>query len=199
MKVYGYIRVSSDKQTVENQRYEINSYCEKHNLTVTKRYEETVTGTREYTKRKLGKLLKHMNEGDLLLCSELSRLGRSFFMIVEILSLCAKHHVKLKTIKDNFELSDTIESKVLSFAFGLTAEIERKLISQRTKEALEYRRSQGIKLGRPKGKKSESKCAKHREKIEKRLREKRSINYICRRLNCHRDTLNKYLKSIGLK
>lgn len=197
--VYGYIRVSSDKQTVENQRYEINTYCEKNNLAVEKRYEETVTGTKEYEKRKLGKLLSRLHEGDILLCSELSRLGRSLMMIMEILSLCAKHKVTVITIKDHFKLDDSIESKVLSFAFGLCAEIERNLISQRTKEALQYRRAQGIHIGRPKGRKSECKLAKFRSNIERRLSQKRSINRISRRLHCHRDTLNKYLRSIGLK
>ena len=127
--IYGYIRVSSEKQTVENQRYEIEQFCAANNLSIDGWIEETISGTRAYSKRRLGQLLKQVRPGDTIICSELSRLGRSLFMIMEILSLCMKKECRVWTIKDNYRLGDDIQSKVLAFAFALSAEIERNLIS----------------------------------------------------------------------
>ncbi|WP_289185911.1 master DNA invertase Mpi family serine-type recombinase, partial [uncultured Parasutterella sp.] len=152
--IYGYIRVSSDKQTVENQRYEINRFCIEKNMVVNGWIEETISGTKAYNKRELGKLLNRIKKDDLSICAELSRLGRNLFMIMEILNLCMMKEAKVWTIKDNYRLGDDIQSKVLAFAFGLSAEIERNLISQRTKEALARKKSEGVILGRPKGRKN---------------------------------------------
>ena len=80
---YGYIRVSSDKQTVENQRFEINKFCERENLKIDGWIEETISGTKSYDKRRLGTLLKRVKKDDLIICAELSRLGRNLFMIIE--------------------------------------------------------------------------------------------------------------------
>ena len=118
---YGYIRVSSNKQTVENQRFEINEFCQKNNIKIDGWIEETITGTKNYDKRKLGELLNHLNKDDLIICSELSRLGRNLFMIMEILNICMNKNCKVWTIKDNYRLQDDIQSKVLAFAFGLSA------------------------------------------------------------------------------
>ncbi|NCA80520.1 MAG: invertase, partial [Sphingobacteriia bacterium] len=134
--IYGYIRVSTDKQTVENQRFEINKFCKRQDIQIDEWIEETISGTKEVEKRRLGKLLKRLQKDDILICSELSRLGRSLFMIMDVLSACMKKEIQLWTIKDNYRLGSDISSKVLAFAFGLSAEIERNLISQRTKEAL---------------------------------------------------------------
>ena len=139
--IYGYIRVSTDKQTVENQRYEILKFCETKNFIVDGWIEETISGTKDPKKRKLGKLLSQIQEGDIIICSELSRLSRSLFMVMEILSYCMEHNCKIYTIKDNFVLGDDISSKVLAFAFSLAAEIERNMISERTKVALEAKKS----------------------------------------------------------
>ena len=151
---YGYIRVSSDKQTVENQRFEINNFCKKQEIKIDGWIEETISGTKNYDKRKLGDLLNQVQKDDLIICAELSRLGRNLFMIMEILHICMNKECKVWTIKDNYRLGDDIQSKVLAFAFGLSAEIERNLISQRTKEALALRKAQGIKLGRKIGSKN---------------------------------------------
>lgn len=152
--IYGYIRVSSDKQTVENQRFEINNFCKRQSMKIDGWIEETISGTKAYNKRELGKLLKRVQQDDLIICAELSRLGRNLFMIMEILNLCMNKECRVWTIKDNYRLGDDIQSKVLAFAFGLSAEIERNLISQRTKEALERKRQEGVVLGRPKGRRS---------------------------------------------
>ena len=149
--IYGYIRVSSDKQTVENQRFEINNFCKKNDISIDGWIEETISGTKAYNKRQLGVLLRRVKKDDLIICAELSRLGRNLFMIMEILNICMTKECKVWTIKDNYRLGEDIQSKVLAFAFGLSAEIERNLISQRTKEALAKRRADGVSLGRPKG------------------------------------------------
>ncbi len=153
--IYGYIRVSSDKQTVENQRFEINNFCEHNQLVIDGWIEETISGTKSYNKRELGKLLKRVQKDDLIICAELSRLGRNLFMIMEILNICMSKECRVWTIKDNYRLGEDIQSKVLAFAFGLSAEIERNLISQRTKEALARKKAEGVILGRPIGRKTD--------------------------------------------
>jgi DNA invertase Pin-like site-specific DNA recombinase len=166
-KIRADIRVSSDKQTVENQRFEIRNFCERENLAVDGWIEETISGVKAYNKRELGKLLKKVAGGDLIICAELSRLGRNLFMIMEILNICMTKECKVWTIKDNYRLGDDIQSKVLAFAFGLSAEIERNLISQRTREALARKRAEGVILGRPKGRKSgKVKLSGHEETIQ---------------------------------
>jgi DNA invertase Pin-like site-specific DNA recombinase len=194
--IYGYIRVSTDKQTVENQRYEINRFCEKQTLIVDKWIEETISGTIEVDKRKLGKLLKKMRKDDVLICAELSRLGRTLFMIMEVLNQCMKRDIEVWTIKDNYRLGSDISSKVLAFAFGLSAEIERNLISQRTKEALARKRAEGVILGRPKGSKSKTVKLTGKEKeIQALLDKKISKSAIGRILGVHRLTVHDFMKN----
>jgi len=194
--IYGYIRVSTDKQTVENQRYEINRFCEKQTLIVDKWIEETISGTIEVDKRKLGKLLKKMRKDDVLICAELSRLGRTLFMIMEVLNQCMKRDIEVWTIKDNYRLGSDISSKVLAFAFGLSAEIERNLISQRTKEALARKRAEGVILGRPKGSKSKTVKLTGKEKeIQALLDKKISKSAIGRILGVHRLTVHDFIKN----
>lgn len=146
-----FILLSTDKQTTMNQRFEIQQYCTAQNLPVTGWIQETISGTRAYDKRALGRLLRKVKEGDLIICTELSRLGRNLFMIMEILNHCMGKGCRVITIMEGYHLGENIEAKVLAFAFGLSAEIERQLISQRTTEALRRRKAEGIKLGRPKG------------------------------------------------
>jgi Site-specific recombinases, DNA invertase Pin homologs len=193
--IYGYIRVSTDKQTVENQRYEINCFCERESIAVEHWIEETISGTKEPEKRKLGKVLARLQKDDILICAELSRLGRSLMMIMDILNQCLKREVQVWTIKDNYRLGADISSKVLAFAFGLSAEIERNLISQRTKEALARRRSEGVILGRPKGRKSSRvKLTGREEEIARLLARGYSKSRIARRLKVHRITLGKFIR-----
>lgn len=192
---YGYIRVSTDKQTVENQRFEINRFCEHEQIVIGQWIEETISGTKEPEKRKLGKVLAKLKTGDILICSELSRLGRSMLMIMDILNHCLKREVQVWTIKDNYRLGMDISSKVLAFAFGLSAEIERNLISQRTKEALARRRAEGVVLGRPKGRKSSRvKLTGREDEIARLLLRGYSKSRIARRLKVHRITLGKFIR-----
>lgn len=199
--IYGYIRVSSDKQTVENQRFEINNFCERQQLTIDDWIEETISGTKNYTKRQLGTLLKKVDKDDIIICSELSRLGRNLFMIMEILNICMTKECRVWTIKDNYRLGDDIQSKVLAFAFGLSAEIERNLISQRTREALARKKAEGVILGRPKGSRTapeKHKLFKKKNLIRGLLNEgisKRKIAKICK---VDRNTLSRYINEQNL-
>lgn len=194
---YGYIRVSSDKQTVENQRFEINEFCKCNGLKISGWIEETISGAKPYDKRALGKLLRRIEANDLIICSELSRLGRNLYMIMEILSICMKKGCQIWTIKDKYRLGDDIESKVLAFAFGLSAEIERKLISQRTKEALARRKAEGKKLGRPAGSYSATKInhlKANKKEIFAMIEKGYSKRKIAKKFKCSRSTLYAFLQ-----
>ena len=195
---YGYIRVSTDNQTVENQRFEIKNFCKRNNLKVDGWIEETISGTKNYSKRRLGALLKKVTKGDMIICSELSRLGRSLFMIMDILNICMTKECQVWTIKDNYRLGDDISSKVLAFAFGLSAEIERNLISQRTREALARKKAEGVVLGRPKGRKTaleKHKLYPKRELISQLLQEGVSKRQIAFLVKVDRGTLNRYINA----
>lgn len=198
--IYGYIRVSSDKQTVENQRFEINNFCQREQLHIDGWIEETISGTKNYDKRELGRLLKKVQKDDLIICAELSRLGRSLFMIMEILSLCMKKECRVWTIKDNYRLGDDIQSKVLAFAFGLSAEIERNLISQRTKEALARKKADGKRWWHEKGQRLRlnPKCVAKHAWIEKQLENGMEKREIARRLKISKATLYRYLTYTSL-
>ena len=196
--IYGYIRVSSDKQTVENQRFEITNFCQKQSLVIDDWIEETISGTKTYSKRQLGGLLKKVGQDDIIICSELSRLGRNLFMIMEILNICMTKGCRVWTIKDNYRLGDDIQSKVLAFAFGLSAEIERNLISQRTKEALARKRSEGVILGRPKGRKSapdKYKLSGKEVLISELLKNGTSQRKIAKLCKVDRNTLSRFIKA----
>ena len=192
--IYGYIRVSSDKQTVENQRFEINNFAKANGFIINGWIEETISGTKNYNKRELGKLLKKVVANDLIICAELSRLGRNLFMIMEILNICMSKECKVWTIKDNYRLGEDIQSKVLAFAFGLSAEIERNLISQRTKEALARRRDEGVVLGRPLGRKSSHvKLTGREETIRVLLEQGVSKTQIAKIFKVDRNTVYKFI------
>ena len=192
---YGYVRVSTDRQTVDNQRYEIERFCSKNNLKIEQWIEETISGTKSPDKRLLGPLLAEVKRDDLIVCSELSRLGRSLFMIMSILNQLMLNGVCVWTIKDNYRLGDNIQSKVLAFAFGLSAEIERDLISQRTKEALARKRSEGVILGRPLGRKSTRvKLTGYENLIRELLENNTSKSEIGRMFGVNRMTVDSFVK-----
>jgi DNA invertase Pin-like site-specific DNA recombinase len=193
--IYGYIRVSTDKQTVDNQRFEIERFCSKNNLKIDEWIEETISGNKTPDKRLLGSLLEEVKTGDLIICTELSRLGRSLFMIMSILNQLMMNEVRIWTIKDNYRLGDNIQSKVLAFAFSLSAEIERDLISQRTKEALARKRAEGKVLGRPNGRKSSYVKLTGREQDIKLLLDRQfSKSAIGRIYGVNRMTVDSFLK-----
>lgn len=198
MRVYAYIRVSTEMQTHENQKYEIRKYCRRNGIEVTDWIAESISGTVAVERRMLGKAISEMSKGDLLISTELSRLGRNMLMIMGILNICSTKGISIHTIKDNFDLNDNINSKIIAFAFALAAEIERNLISQRTKEALAARKMKGVRLGRPPG--SSKKKVSFCKYIDNALiMRKMGMSYeqIAISFGIHRNTLRKYLRENG--
>jgi DNA invertase Pin-like site-specific DNA recombinase len=198
--IYGYVRVSTNKQDCENQKLGVNEKANQLNVSVQKWIEDNgVSGTKEPEKRKLGWLLKKVNKGDIIIISELSRFGRSLYMVMRILETLSRNEVFVYSHKDNFKLDNTIESKVIAFAFSIAAEIERDMISRRTKEALRRKRNEGVVLGRPIGSVSKKKKLSDREReiitwLEKGL----SYSAIARLINVHRLTVAKMVEECGL-
>jgi DNA invertase Pin-like site-specific DNA recombinase len=191
---------SSDKQSIENQKFEILKFADKKKLRINEWIEETISGTKRVGERKLGTLLRRTKKGDILIVSELSRLGRNLMEVMSILHDCMERDTKVYTIKEGYELGNNINSKVLAFAFSLSAEIERDLISQRTKEALARKRSEGKRLGRPKGSLSkETKLTGKEEMIQDLLRKKVSVSAIGKIFGVHRLTVNQFIKSRKLR
>ncbi|MDR2423987.1 MAG: recombinase family protein [Prevotellaceae bacterium] len=198
---YGYLRVSTDEQDAQNQTLGIKLKAQQLGTSVSVWIEDSgVSGTKEPENRKLGIILKEMREGDIIIASELSRFGRKTFMVMRILEMCMNQGVKVYTVKDGYELGDNIQSKVLAFAFGLAAEIEREMISQRTKEALARKRAEGVILGRPKGSKSKkNKLSGNENKIKEMLNNGISQNKIACLLGVHRHTINAFVKAANPK
>ena len=192
--IYGYIRVSTDKQTTENQRFEILKFADEKKLTIDSWVEETVSGIKKLSERKLGTLLASMQQDDILVVSELSRLGRSLMEVMSILHTLMEKRVKVYTTKERYELGNNINSKVLAFAFSLSAEIERNMISSRTKEALARKKSEGKQLGRPKGRLStQTKLSGKDDLIVEYLQKKIPQSVMARLLNVHRLTIRNYI------
>lgn len=148
--VYGYLRVSSDEQDINSQKQGVDQFAKDKGWTIDEYItDEGVSGGKDPDKRNLGPLLKLINKDDVIISSEISRLGRDLYMVMDILHFCMERGCIIYTVKDRFVLGDDIQSKVLAFAFGLSAEIERQMIRQRTKEGLRLRVKQGVLLGRP--------------------------------------------------
>jgi DNA invertase Pin-like site-specific DNA recombinase len=197
--IYGYIRVSTDAQDCANQKIGIESFAKQKMLRIDKWIEDQgVSGIKEPSKRNLGKLMKVLKTGDHVIASEISRLGRELFMIFRILEFFSTKGILLDTVKDNYHLDGSITSKVLAFAFGMAAQIERDMISKRTKEGLEARRRQGVLIGRPIGSISKTKKLDEKEKQIKDLLQK-NISYsgIARILRVHRLTVSRLVKERG--
>lgn len=198
--VYAYIRVSTSKQDVENQRFEIDRFAKEKGLKVNTWVSEVISGTVSTKNRKLGSLLKKMKSGDILILTEVSRLGRSLLEVLTVLNQCVQKKYNLYTVKERYELDNSISSQMLAFAFGLMAEVERNLISMRTKEALARRKAAGQCLGRKKGGKNVRYKLDDKEKlIRSMLSQGCSKASICRKLKCNAKTLDNQLKRMKEK
>lgn len=194
--IYAYIRVSTDRQSVENQRFEILKWAAARKLVVDQFVEETASGTKSAKDRALGELIGQLKKGDQLLVSELSRIGRSLLEVMSILHQCMEAQVVVVAIKEGYELGNNISSKVLAFAFSLSAEIERQLISQRTTEALARKKAEGGKLGRPKGSRSAAvKLSGQEAQIRELLKNKVSHSAIARILGVDRQTVTTFINT----
>ena len=195
MTVYGYIRVSTDKQTTENQQFEIDRYLTGRGFHVDVWINETISGTVDFKKRKIGKMLCKIKKDDILICSELSRLGRNTLDILTLLNFCMKNQVQVWTVKENYRLGKDIQSQLLACVFSMVAQVERTLIAQRTKEALQRRRAEGKSIGRPKGAKGKKHVLDGKENaILTWRRQGVSVSEIARKTNVSTTWIYKHLK-----
>lgn len=203
--IYGYLRVSSDDQDVNSQRQGVEQFAKEHGWEIEKYItDEGVSGGKDPDKRNLGPMLKMINKDDIIICSEISRLGRDLYMVMDILHYCMDKECKIYTVKDNFILGDDIQSKVLAFAFGLSAEIERQMIRQRTKEGLRLRMKMGVLLGRPIGRRSTDgpvlrKMEAEKDNIINAYKYGAPCRQIAKAIGIDRNTLYRYMVEWGLK
>lgn len=189
----GYLRVSTDKQHPANQQEEIRRFAENKKLIVNRWVTEIASGKKSERDRKLGVLLRSLNKDDTLIVTEISRLSRTLTDIMAIMGKCLERGINLYTTKEGYSFDNTINSKVLCFAFGLVAEIERNLISMRTREALALRRAEGVVLGRRHGSYTKTNILiENRSVVISMLNRGKSINDICRHFNLSRDTFAKF-------
>lgn len=193
--IYGYLRVSSDEQDVNSQKQGVDGFAADKGWRIDEYItDEGVSGGKDPDRRNLGPLLKKLKDGDVVISSEISRLGRDLYMVMDILHFCMERGVIIHTVKDRFTLGDDVQSKVLAFAFGLSAEIERQMIRQRTKEGLRLRMKMGVLVGRPLGTKLEPKVD---EQTRARIIEQYKWGVPLRRLaeNFHvdRNTVDRWL------
>ncbi len=195
--VAAYLRVSTDRQTILNQKSEVQNFCKRQDIKVTLWCTETVSGTKREDERELGTLLKYLQNGDTLIITEVSRLSRKMINIMNIIHQSIEKGITIHSIKEGYKFDTSINSQVLAFAFGLCAEIERTLISQRTREALARRRASGMKLGRPKGSGMTRKLHEHLEEIRTLRLQGTSFQKIARRFNVSAETLRLfYLRNL---
>lgn len=194
--IYGYIRVSTDKQTVENQRFEIEQFATQQNLNVDRWIEETISGKKSIHKRRLGVLMKKLKKGDTIIASELSRFGRNSMQVMSFLEACMVKECQVWTLKERYRLGMDIQSQVLAFAFSISASIERELISQRTRETFKRLKAEGRKLGRPKGGHNRKMKLEGKEnKIEDMLLQRIPKIHIARRMGVATPTLYRFIRS----
>lgn len=197
---YAYIRVSTDKQSVENQHFEILKFSDKKSIQINHWVQETINGSKSLSDRALGKLIPTLTAHDTIIVTELSRFGRSLMEIMGLLNTLMDKQVKVMSIKEGYELGNTLDSKILAFAFSLSADIERNMISARTKEALARKKNEGQILGRPKGSLSKTTKLMGKEKdIIALLEKKISVSSIARIFGVHRFTVKNYITTRCLK
>lgn len=191
--IYGYIRVSTDHQHTANQHHEIELFTAKNAMKIDKWVEEIISSRKPLHERRLGKILKKLKKGDILIATELSRLGRNLLEVMGILQECLEKDCQIWTLKENYRLGADIQSKVLAFAFSLASEIERQLISERTKISLQRLKDEGRHLGRPYGT-SYQKLQKQHDRLMNLLDKGLTKAEIARSLGCSWLTVHRYMQ-----
>lgn len=196
--IYGYVRVSCVKQTIEHQEFEIKEYAAENGIHIDNWVEETISSRKSLKQRKLGQLLDNLHDGDIIIACEISRLGRSLLEVMGILQICLTKNCQVITIKENYHLGNDIQSQVLAFAFGLSAQIERNLISQRTKMSLDNLKASGKRLGRPFGAEAKKlKLSKNAKKIKELLDKNIPKAQIARLMGVQKMTLRRFITRMG--
>ena len=198
LKTVGYLRVSTGDQELEKNKSDILHLANHLNLGQVRFVEEVVSGKVSWKKRKIAEIIAEFKKGDTLIVSELSRLGRSMLECMEILSVAVEKGVRVYAVKGNWSLDNSIQSKIVAMAFSMASEIERDLISQRTREALRYKKEQGIKLGRPPGP-GKSKLDQYRPEIEALLANGSTQKFIAKRYGTTEANLHNWLKKNAIK
>ena len=197
-RTIAYLRVSTTNQDLEKNKFDILQLANEKGLGYVQWIEETVSGRVSWRKRQVAQALEQLQSGDNLIVSELSRLGRSMLECMEILSIASQKGVRVYAVKGNWRLDNSIQSKIVAMAFSMAAEIERDLISQRTKEALAARKKAGIKLGRPRGV-GKSKLDAYRLEIEALLANGSTQKFIAHRYGITEANLSRWMKRHGLR
>lgn len=196
-KTVGYLRVSTVEQDLEKNKADILFLANDRNLGQVEFIEEKTSGKVSWRKRKIANILEELKKGDNIIVSELSRLGRSMLECMEILSIATHKGINIFAIKGDWQLGNNIQSKIIAMAFSMAAEIERDLISKRTKEALRAKKAQGIKLGRPRGP-GKSKLDTFRPEIEALLANGSTQTFIATRYGTTTANLHHWLKKRGI-
>ena len=191
--IYGYIRVSTDHQHTANQHHEIELFTAKNAMKIDKWVEEVISSRKPLHERRLGKILKKLKKGDILIATELSRLGRNLLEVMGILQECLEKDCQIWTLKENYRLGADIQSKVLAFAFSLASEIERQLISERTKISLQRLKDEGRHLGRTYGT-SYQKLQKQHDRLMNLLDKGLTKAEIARSLGCSWLTVHRHMQ-----
>ena len=193
MKTVGYLRVSTIDQDTEKNKTDILHLANEKRLGQVDWVEEKISGKVHWRERKVGEIIDELHEKDCLIVSELARLGRSMLECMEILSVAAQKSINIFAVKGNWQLDQSIQSKIVAMAFSMAAEIERDLISQRTKEALRAKKKAGIKLGRPKGT-GKSKLDQYKTEIKALLANGSTQKFIAHRYGTTEANLHKWMK-----
>lgn len=193
--IYAYCRVSTAHQHEENQHFVIEQFALKNDIKIDNWIEEKISSSKKLSERKLSKILDELKSGDVLITTEISRLGRSLMEVMSILQLCLEKECQVWTLKEKFRLGSDIQSKVLAFAFGLSAELSKTLLQERVRESLARRRASGKKLGRPCGAHSKMlKLQKRKKQINALLENGVSKNKICKIMNVDKRTLYSFIE-----
>ncbi len=196
MITYAYLRVSTNQQDVDNQRHGILEYANQKSLGHLEFVADSVSGQKRWQDRELGKLLTNTAKaGDVIIFAEISRMARSTLQVLEILECCMQRELIVHIAKQQMVLDDNLPSRITATVLGLAAEIERELISMRTKEALAKRKASGKPLGRPKGRQSaQLKLDPRKEEIKLYLDKGISKRSIARLVDCAPSTLYYWLE-----